>query len=518
MSTVTTLTTKKERLYLPLGTGEVVKYGVGPEAALLDAAARAGLPVPASIILVDEAWTRALGNGLVRQTDAGMVIAPDPTRLIVGLRLPNFEWEFTGPFAVKAAFSSVEGQSRATEAPAAVRLGVDARDTGVLAEALCAVWGAAPGEPGQYRRDVLIMRMVDAQFAGVAITERAYEDDIARTGEDGEGIMLPKLRGGEQTTSASDAPAWHGRLQRLLRDVRRVFNRRRLPHDWEIEWADDGKTCWLVALRPVAHPPQRDEAFVLLDADGFAGGRVGPFLTSLLVSCAPGVEAFFRGLDRGPISPRPFIAEVDARPGANLSLMMDSLRRLGLPSRIAPEAFGVRAPVDYPARPRRMLRRPLASIRFWLMTRRAARRADQLIQEMNRRAEQSPETLHGVIEALRWLHMTHLAGALALAAAGASRDPLAQAAQAASRRLHEALLAVTGRMTDAGQLPDQHAIWMLRVEEVERLEAGWAPGADFWTARRAEIGVARTPDSGSRIIYAPAAPATGQSPPESGDQ
>ena len=519
MSTVTTLTTKKERLYLPLGTGEAVKYGVGPEAALLDAASRAGLPVPASIILVDEAWTRALGNGLVRQTDAGAVIAPDPTRLIVALRLPNFEWEFTGPFVVRGAFSPVAGDARAAEAPTAARLGVDARDTGALAEALCAVWSAAPGEPGQYRRDVLIMRMVDAQVAGVAITEGAYEDDIARTGVDGEGIALPKLRSGERPAASPDAPAWHGRLQRLLRDVRRVFNRRRLPHDWEIEWADDGTMCWLVALRPATHPPRRDEAFVLLDADLFVGSRAGPFLTSLLVSCAPGLEAYFRGLDRGPTSPRPFIAEVEGWPGANLSLMTDRLRALGLPTRIVTEAFGVAGTMaDHPARPRRMIRSPLAAIRFGLMTRRASQRAGQLIREMNRRAEQPPNTLHGIIEALRWLHTIHLTGVLSLAAAGAPRDSLTQAAQVASSRLYDALLAVAGRMADAGQVPDQHAIWMLRVEEAEQLEAGWTPGADFWTARREESGAARTPESGDRIVYAPAALATRQSPSQSDDR
>jgi hypothetical protein len=114
--------------------------------------------------------------------------------------------------------------------------------------------------------------------------------------------------------------------------------------------------------------------------------------------------------------------------------------------------------------------------------------------------------------------MTYLTGALSLAAAGTSRDSLTQAAQATSSRLYEALLAVTGRMADAGQLPDQQAIWMLRIEEVERLEAGWTPGADFWTARREVSSVTRAPDPGNRIVYAPAVLATGQSPSESSDQ
>jgi hypothetical protein len=30
---------------------------------------------------------------------------------------------------------------------------------------------------------------------------------------------------------------------------------------WEVEWADDGTTCWLIQLQPLIHSPRRNERF-----------------------------------------------------------------------------------------------------------------------------------------------------------------------------------------------------------------------------------------------------------------
>jgi len=70
---------KKERLYVPIGAGNALKYGISGGAALLDIARRAGLPVPPGIILVDEAYRRALGNGLIRLQASGAFSAPSTT-------------------------------------------------------------------------------------------------------------------------------------------------------------------------------------------------------------------------------------------------------------------------------------------------------------------------------------------------------------------------------------------------------------------------------------------------------
>ncbi|MBO9309339.1 MAG: hypothetical protein J7551_06110, partial [Chloroflexi bacterium] len=195
MSYYGTLTGKKERLWLPIGLGSAAKFGVGAKAALLDVARRYGLPVPTGIILVDEAWRRALASGLVRRGDDGSVSAPDKSRLVFAIGFPNFDWELPGPFAVRSAFSAEDGKAQSMAGYFTTRLNVDGRDPEQLADALCAVWQSAEqcaAQLGELRRDVLIMRMVAARHSGVAFTEHAYADDLVNFTEG----LADKLVGG----------------------------------------------------------------------------------------------------------------------------------------------------------------------------------------------------------------------------------------------------------------------------------------------------------------------------------
>jgi hypothetical protein len=246
------LTSKKERLYVPLGRGQAAHFGVGPKAALLDMAARAKLPVPPAIVLIDEAWQRAHQSGLVQIKTDGSVVASDPTRFLLALRQPNFDWEFPGPFAVRAAFSGESGAAIAQPGAFASRLDVDGQNSAELADALCDVWASAGHTSGVVRRDVLIMRMVSAKFGGEARTIANADDDmIARRHEESDGMVtLPRLRVG-LLAGGGDTSTWQGRLQVLLRDVRRVFRRRGFPDDWAITWADDGAQCWLLGVWPL---------------------------------------------------------------------------------------------------------------------------------------------------------------------------------------------------------------------------------------------------------------------------
>ena len=252
MSNINTLASRKERLYVPIGRGQAARYGVGPKAALLDLAAYAKLPVPPAIVLIDEAWQRAHQTGMVQVKSDGSVVAPDPTRLILALRLPNFDWEFPGPFAVRSAFSGENGTVLARPGVFASRLNVDGQDSMALADALCDVWASAGRSAGVMRRDVLIMRMVAAKFGGEARTEaNAESDTVWRSHADtGAPTPLPRLRSG-LLAGGGDTDTWQGRLQVVLRDVRRVFRRRGFPSDWAITWADDGTLCWLLGIWPL---------------------------------------------------------------------------------------------------------------------------------------------------------------------------------------------------------------------------------------------------------------------------
>jgi hypothetical protein len=157
--------------------GQAAQHGCGTKAVLLDRAARARLPVPAGVVVLDEGWQYALERGLVRVEAAGArrpISVPDPSLLLHLVGLPSFE----GPLAVRAAFS---GEADADEEPAGSfvpGLFVDGRRPAALAAGLAGVWSAAFGRPRGFRRDLVVQDMILARHAGIATTERGYEDDV----------------------------------------------------------------------------------------------------------------------------------------------------------------------------------------------------------------------------------------------------------------------------------------------------------------------------------------------------
>ncbi|MFQ3536029.1 MAG: PEP-utilizing enzyme [Aggregatilineales bacterium] len=424
-----TLTGKKERLWLPLGYGSAAKYGIGPKAALLDVARRYGLPVPTGIILVDEAWRRALGIGLVRRHDDGSVSVPDPSRLVFAIGFPNFEWELPGPFAVRSAFSAEDGVTHSLAGYFTSRLNVDGRDPVQMAEALRAVWESAERavtQLGELRHDVLIMRMVAAKHSGVAFTEHAYADDLVNFTEGladklvsgavaGESLSLPKLRAGEKPHT--DLPDWAQRLQVLLRDVRRVFSHKRSGRDWDIEWADDGTQCWLIQVRPVTHPTRRNEAFTIANHKEILPPLPSIFMTSLIASCADRLFAYYRDFDGTLPENRPFIEVFNGRPYINLSLMVEMMRTLGLPSKLVTDSIGGKTERDYPANFRQMARKVVPLMRFGMAQLFAVGSAQRRQRALLREAEQTHATFAEAVQAAQRVYTALVTGMFSLTAA-----------------------------------------------------------------------------------------------------
>jgi hypothetical protein len=242
-----------------LGTNAARDYGVGIKVTLLDIAKSYRLPVPASFVLFDTAYRDALDIGLIRLDETGQrVITDRPDRLIASFNFPNFNWEFPSTVALRPAFGIVDQPDRAPLGQFASRLNVNAKESGELAAVLCAVWNSAfsfQGE-GELRRDVLFMGMVETLIGGSAFTEVAYDDDLVchRTpSTEDQWITLPKL--GRWSRPDAGAPVWQVRLRTLLRNVRTHFNNRRTGFDWRIDWADDGKDCWILKIVPAAQSP-----------------------------------------------------------------------------------------------------------------------------------------------------------------------------------------------------------------------------------------------------------------------
>lgn len=424
-----TLTGKKERLWLPLGYGSAAKYGIGPKAALLDVARRYGLPVPTGIILVDEAWRRALGVGLVRRHDDGSLSLTDGSRLVFAIGFPNFEWELPGPFAVRSAFSAEDGATQSLAGYFTSRLNVDGREPAQMAEALRAVWESAEryaAEFGELRRDVLIMRMVDAKHSGVAFTEHAYADDLVNFTEGladklvsgavaGESLSLPKLRAGEKPHA--DLPDWAQRLQILLREVRRVFSHRRSGRDWDIEWADDGEQCWLVQIRPITRPTRRNEAFTLANHKEILPPLPSVFMTSLIASCADQLFAYYRNFDSALPESRPFIEVFNGRPYINLSLMVEMMRTLGLPSKLVTDSIGGESERDYPANFRQMLRKVVPLMRFGMAQLLSVGTARRRQRALLKQTERTYETFAETIQAAQRVYTQLVTGMFSLTAA-----------------------------------------------------------------------------------------------------
>lgn len=191
---------------------------------LLTRCMAAGLRVPAGAMLLDEDGT-------------------EPTTASLGALRPGER------IALRPA------ASRSTSA-----LYVSTDDPAALADTLAAVWRSGNG----VRRDMLIMRSVDAVHIGVAMLQEDVEDDLVEAVEAVEAfagasaaavrrLAVPRLRhswdrahrGVDQWRTP--LPPWAMRLGRLLRGVRRVVGR----GDWEVEWADDGRVCWLLQVGPL---------------------------------------------------------------------------------------------------------------------------------------------------------------------------------------------------------------------------------------------------------------------------
>ena len=380
---------------IALGSGEAAGAGAGNKAALLDRARRAGLPVPPGYVLLAEAEAR----------------------------LP-FVPQFRKKIAVRSAFSAEDHPWDELAGFFLSRLWVDPSDTASLDRALRDVWESASRRPGEFRRDILLLEMVESLRAGAAYTEAEFEDDLARwtrgTGERlqagltaGETLEMPKLRPAEPSALSKEAPLFAERLQNLLREIRHVFG----PHDWEIEWADDGRTCWLLQIRPINWPPRRNETFTLAGHRERLPELPSTFMTAIIASCSQKVAEFFRRFDATLAGDRRFIEIFEGRPLMNLSLLFDSLRTLGLPTRLVSDNFGAGGLREFPFNPRRALGRWPALVRLGLAQVSSVREAHWNARMAARYAEKQPESFGEAAESVREVYTLLATGTLGLMAA-----------------------------------------------------------------------------------------------------
>ncbi|MFN5678479.1 MAG: hypothetical protein ACK48C_15180, partial [Roseiflexaceae bacterium] len=161
---------------LPNGAGKAARRGLSNKIVMLDRARRRGIAVPDAHILLDDAWRFVQNQELVVRRD-GMVMPRNVDELLQAMHIFHSMSDLASRITVRPLF--VRDSEHEIQQPTMIsKLRVDRRDPQALATAICAVWAAAGPLPAHVRRDVLLMSMVDAQHAGMAVSEPAYEDDL----------------------------------------------------------------------------------------------------------------------------------------------------------------------------------------------------------------------------------------------------------------------------------------------------------------------------------------------------
>ncbi|MFM7535802.1 MAG: PEP-utilizing enzyme [Acidimicrobiales bacterium] len=375
---------------LPLGSGRAGT--LGPKAALLDRLAADGLAVPEGVILLDGAPSAALHG-----------------------HLPP------GPLAVRSAFSLEDGSTSSLAGGFRTELRVDASDVDA---AVARVRASADGDTGGVQRDVLVMRLVEARHAGVAFTDPDRYDDVVNvTAGTAERLVGGEVPGRRLTLGWWDDVRaegnWAPRLQRLLAAVRRRLGPGPQRRGWDVEWADDGRRCWLVQARAITAPLPDPDRYTIANHAEILPALPSTFMTSLIASCDAELWAWYRRLDPGLPSNRRLVAAIGGRPMLNLSLLEDLLRRFGLPSRLVAQSFGGEPVADRPARPVRVLRSSPALARYgWAQVRAVAgnRRLRRRLASSGAALPADP-SFEAVVDAVRDAYVGLVTGMFPLSAA-----------------------------------------------------------------------------------------------------
>ncbi len=218
-------------------------------ARLLDETASAGLPVPAGAILLDEFYQILLESG-VATLQTGRLEIREPAQLYDtlynGIRFPRLDYRVTVRPLYSAAGAAVDaGDSWPPPA-------VDFTAIAELTHTLTGLWQAAlsweqqnPAAP-ILRRDVIVMKAVTTHTSGEAVSRLDENSDSIRYQEGAATGTLRLARLNSWQRPDTDLPLFGQRLQQLLRGVRRTVGK----GNWQIQWADDGRICWLVKIRP----------------------------------------------------------------------------------------------------------------------------------------------------------------------------------------------------------------------------------------------------------------------------
>lgn len=270
---------------------------------LYNHAVRSQLPVPNGIILLDGAWRRLLEEEVIG------VNGEDVTVYGADMLLERFALHALKKTVVILPAFGCETKGTRTEV-----VGVPKQNYALI-KGLVETWHSGRELADACRRDLLVLEQLETKRGGRALSSAEYEDDLIFCDGTAEAILLPRLWAGEPPRSAE---AWQQRLQRLLIGVRRSFNLH--GTEWEIEWRDDGRVCWLWGIRPMRDPMPCAEQWKAVTS---ASAR------SLFATVAPRWLAAYQKIDSTLPTRRLLWKEEAGKIWLNYSLLQDILRRWG---------------------------------------------------------------------------------------------------------------------------------------------------------------------------------------------
>jgi phosphohistidine swiveling domain-containing protein len=286
--------------------------------------------------------TGAKAYHLDRAIQAGLLV-PEGLAYVVDSMEPPFlqaiqdevEKEFPGgTFAVRSSFRGEDSADASQAGRYDTVLFVSLPD---LPEALKKVYLSA-GSEHQGPQGIVVQRMVDAATAGVMFCQPNFLDPLVSWVKG----TAEKLVGGEvEGTTMELGPqstGVHQRLRTLAIDVKRALGCEGLG--WDLEWADDGKTCWLVQARPITRAPQRDELFSYANIREIMPDPPSVFMASVVEKAGLTLYEYYRNFDPDLPQGRPIIELQLGRPLFNISLLCETMRHWGLPTRLVTDQIG----------------------------------------------------------------------------------------------------------------------------------------------------------------------------------
>lgn len=313
---------------------KLISRGIATKGVRLAQASRDGIAVPSSMVILEEGLQAIQALDLLA-TQQGRLVPRDEGLFIEALGLFHALSNLSPRIAVRTLTDTDSPYPLPVQGIHGSSLRVDRRDPSGLSQAICGVWSAVQHLDGHRRNDVLLMSMVEPQFAGMALTVRGFEDDwvnyvagsadgLSRGVTTGMALSLPRIYRGEEPNAKLP---FSQRLQQLLRQVRNVFG----DKQWEIEWADDGETCWLIEIRPVMHLPRRNDHFGSGEWRESMPNLPSFFMAQLLQGAHSDLLGYFRQFDSDVGEERRFVEIFAGRVRVNYSVLGDIMRRWGLP-------------------------------------------------------------------------------------------------------------------------------------------------------------------------------------------